>query len=154
MSSNLQFSIPWAVADGLQQTIVTADKGSGGRSNHPRPADYNSPTTRIESTVSIGTSKQIQQHLDSGNAIYFGVDPRDRSRIRRDTTQRSEILARRLREFRRSSGGGGGGDARKSLLSKALCGLSLDNVAKITLVVGLYLGAHLCLTGITAFLGT
>jgi hypothetical protein len=121
---------------------------SDGDPNSLSPPDRTHlKNARIESAISMGTSERIQQHLESGNAIYLGLDPRDSSRILRDNASDPDGI---LRDFKFGNGYGPG---RHPLFDKILCGLSLDCVAKIALGLSLYLSGYTFLNGLTTFAG-
>jgi hypothetical protein len=121
---------------------------SDGDPNSLSPPDRTHlKNARIESAVSMGTSERIQQHLESGNAIYLGLDPRDDGRILRHSISGPDGM---LRGFKFGNGYGPG---RYPLFEKFLCGLSLDCVAKIALGTSLYLGGYTFLKGLTTFAG-
>jgi hypothetical protein len=121
--------------------------GDGDPNSLSPPRSVKLANARIESAVSMDTSERIQQHLDSGNAIYLGVDPRDCSRVLRDSARDPDYL---LRDFKF---GGGYRPRRHLILEKLLCGISLDCVAKIALVAGLYLGGWTFLKGLATLVG-
>jgi len=128
------------------------------RADQQHPNGNRLPTSRahpparkeVESAVSVGTGERIQKILDEGNAIYLGVDPRDCSRILRRSKQASgPLLGKEISTLEANDKEGRIG----RIFKKLLCGLSLDCAAKFVLVIGLYLGGHILLTGLGTFVG-
>ncbi|KAF8247480.1 hypothetical protein K440DRAFT_643757 [Wilcoxina mikolae CBS 423.85] len=124
---------------------------------HQEDRDHNRPPTsrahtaarkEVESAVSIGTGQKIQKILDEGNAIYLGVDPRDCGRILRHSMQASGSSGRKENLTFEANDEEG---RISHIFKKLLCGLSLDCAAKFVLVIGLYLGGHILLSGLGAF---
>ncbi|CCX08917.1 hypothetical protein FPQ18DRAFT_13629 [Pyronema domesticum] len=102
----------------------------------PPPSRSNSQSRKqIESTVSINTGQKLQKLLDSGNAIYLGVDARDSGRSPTPSAPPPPPTPSRP----------------SRILRTLLCGASLDSFAKLTLVFGVYLGGHTLLTGLGIF---